>query len=545
MQVFGKVWVALALLLACSGMAAADNVALIYGDRGQSLLMQNPQETPTTAFTSELARADFRVIEPRRRDAASMREAAQEVETLLATGKVDRLLVVVYGPFAQNARDSWALSNDSIGASSITIGATGLSVTALSDMAERSGRGVVMLVPGQSTPNLGSGLFPGLGEITSVGGVTYITGNARALARVLRDDLLDGSTSFADIADDAPSGVEVAGFISPGIGFMGETEGPDAAQLMQAGYWQAIRDVDTVEAYRLYLRAYPKAANRSVAEERITFLQGEPERLAREAEDALNLSRTAKKGIQRDLKLLGFYDRGIDGQLGRGSRAAIAAWQRNSGFEETSYLTGNQLFSLRNQAKEKQAALDAEAAEQKKLEERKDRAYWRQTGKDGSEAGLRAYLKRYPQGLFSDEARTKLSEIEDARQSEEERAERQAWQAAKAGDTPDHYRAFLATYPNGKFARRARARLNELENAEASQGAIAQAAAEERNVASSRVTRLMIEQRLEQVGAQPGSVDGQFDGNTRNALRWYQDTRDLPVTGYVSRATLMRLLAGQ
>ncbi len=545
MRIFGKVWVALALMLTCAGMAAADNVALVYGDRGQLPFLQSQANTPSTAFTTQLNEAGFRVIEPRRRDAASMRAAAQEVEGLLATGKIDRLLIIVYGPFAQNARDSWALSNDSVGASSISIGASGLSVTALSDMAERSGRGVVMLVPGGNSPKMGTGLFPGLGEITSVGGVTYVTGEARALARVLRDGLLDPNASFADIDKAAPGGVEVAGFISSSMGFMGETEGADAAQMMQAGYWQAIRDVDTVEGYRLYLKAYPEAANRAVAEERITFLQGEPERLAREAEGKLNLSVTARKDIQRDLKLLGFYSHGIDGLLGRGSRAAIAAWQRDTGFEETSYLTGNQLFRLREQAREKQAALDAAAQEEKKLQERRDRAYWRQVGKDGNEDGLRAYLNRYPQGLFSEEARTELNQIEEARQSEAERAERQAWQAAKAGDTPDHYRAFLATYPDGQFARRARARLNELEGAEAPQEVVAQAAAEERNAVTSRVMRLMIEQRLKQVGAQPGPVDGQFDAQTRDALRWYQNTRDLPITGYVSGVTLMGLLAGQ
>lgn len=545
MRVLREVWVALALTLLIAGVARADDVALIYGDRGQSVLMNDPADTPSSAFSSALEEAGFRIVEPRRRDAASMRAAAQEVEKLLATGQVDRLLVVVYGPFAQNARDSWALSNDAVGASSITIGATGLSVTALSDMAERSGRGVVMLVPGQSTPNLGNGLFPGLGEITSVGGVTYITGGARALARVLRAGLLDENVSFADIADDAPAGVEVAGFVSTAIGFLGETDGPDPQQLMQAGYWQAIRDVDTIEGYRLYLKAYPDAANREVAEQRITFLQGEPERLAREAEDKLNLSRDAKKGIQRDLRLLGYYKRGIDGQFGRGSRGAIAAWQRESGFEETSYLTGNQLFALRDQAKEKQAALDAAAAEEAKLRERQDRAYWRSTGKDGGEPGLRAYLKRYPQGLFSDVAREELAKIEEARRSEEERAELQAWRQARDADTVGAYRAFLNSYPGGRFANRARKRIAEIEASEASQEAIAQAAAEENNVASSRVTRLMIEQRLEQVGARPGAIDGHFDGQTRNALRWYQETREIPVTGYVSRVTMMRLLAGR
>ena len=131
MRVFKEVWVALALMLMVTGMARAENVALVYGDRGQSNAFQSNANAPSRAFTLQLNDAGFRVIEPLRRDVASMIRAAQQVEQILATGQVDRLLIVVYGPFAQNARDSWALSNDSLNATSITIGTSGLSVTAL------------------------------------------------------------------------------------------------------------------------------------------------------------------------------------------------------------------------------------------------------------------------------------------------------------------------------------------------------------------------------------------------------------------------------
>ncbi|WP_162497360.1 peptidoglycan-binding domain-containing protein [Roseovarius dicentrarchi] len=537
------------LLLLPALVARADNVALIYGDSGQSPFFQSGDSVAPGAFSEPLIDAGFTVIEPSRRDAAAMRRAAQQVQKMLDDDQVERLLIVVYGPFASNARDNWALSNDAVSASNITIGATGISVNALSDMADRSGRGVVMLAPGRLPTSLGSGLVPGLGDITSVGNVTYLTGSTEALAAVVTDGLLEAGRSYAALAAALPSGVRMTGYVPADTGFMGEAAAEGGEQMRQAGYWQAIRDVDTIEAYRLYLRAYPGAANRAVAQERITFLQGAPERMARAAEDALNLSDAARRGIQRDLKTLDLYKFGIDGRFGKGSRSAIAAWQRGQGFDETGYLSGNQLIALRSDAKERGAQIARQEAEAKEKQEREDRAYWQQSGKDGTEAGLRAYLGRYPAGAFAAEARASLAAIEDARKEEDtdeaEKAERRAWQAAKAGDTPGDYIDYLNTYPKGRYAARARQQLDAFQGEPDGADAIARAQSEEGEITGSGISRFLIEKRLEQAGAQPGPVDGRFDAQTREAIRWYQDSRALPVTGYLSRATMLRLMAGR
>ena len=73
---------------------------------------------------------------------------------------------------------------------------------------------------------------------------------------------------------------------------------------------------------------------------------------------------------------------------------------------------------------------------------------------------------------------------------------------------------------------------------------VAEARAEENRVAGNRFVRILVEQRLEQFGADPGRVDGVFDRDTRRAIRRFQKARDLPVTGYVTTATLARLMAG-
>lgn len=234
MRALKNIGVAVLCVILTAGAGWSGDVALVFGDRGQSPFFQSPEGLSSDAFTAPLKAAGFDVVEPPRRDPAAMRRAAQEVQKRLDAGEVERLVIVVYGPFAGNARDSWALSNDAISASNITIGATGMSVNALSDMAERAGRGVVLLVPGREPQSVGSGLAPGLGEITSVGGVTYFTGGAEALTEVLTGGLLNAGKTFAAVAADLPTGVQMAGFVSSSVGFMGEVSAEGADQLMQA-----------------------------------------------------------------------------------------------------------------------------------------------------------------------------------------------------------------------------------------------------------------------------------------------------------------------
>ena len=54
-------------------------------------------------------------------------------------------------------------------------------------------------------------------------------------------------------------------------------------------------------------------------------------------------------------------------------------------------------------------ALLAEADRARAARDADDRAYWRRTGEDGSEAGLTAYLGRYPDGLYAATARERLA----------------------------------------------------------------------------------------------------------------------------------------
>ena len=64
------------------------------------------------------------------------------------------------------------------------------------------------------------------------------------------------------------------------------------------------------------------------------------------AEAALNLSRQQRSAVQAGLTRRGFDTRGVDGVFGRGTRNAIAAWQRANDLNATGYLTANQFERL-------------------------------------------------------------------------------------------------------------------------------------------------------------------------------------------------------
>lgn len=310
-----------------------------------------------------------------------------------------------------------------------------------------------------------------------------------------------------------------------------------SGEAIEQGYWQAVQGVDTIAAYDMYLDDYPRGGFVSEAQARIAALKTEPVREAQALEQALRLSRNLRRDIQRGLSLLGFDPRGVDGVFGPGSRQAIGAWQTANGFSATSYLTEEQIALLRAQSEEE--------ARQRRVEaERQDRRYWRELGRGADEASLRAYLERYPDGLFADVALDRLEEIEEDRRAEAAQAERNAWDKARTADTAAAYREFLNAYPQGSFAPDARQRLAELVGPDDSAAEIARARQEERRFTSTLVGRALIEQRLVQFNGNPGPVDGKFTRETRQAIQSFQRANNLPVTGYISEETMVRLMAG-
>jgi peptidoglycan hydrolase-like protein with peptidoglycan-binding domain len=502
----------LAAALAAFPLAAsAENIALVVANASYDSLPDLRIADEIDAAVAAFADAGFAVIEVRdtrfAAAAAGLAEARERIET------ADRVAILVAGHFAQGDGGTWLLSRDARQPDHFTVGAQGVPMAPLAALAARHPGAAAMLIADETgRVRLGPGLAAGAAPAPAPQGVTVFTGTARGIAATVAEALLDPGRSLGDVANDLPSGVAAEGFLSDRVAFLpGEGE----------------------EVVAIPAPAEPAPAGPPPVQAL------DPEG----AEAALGLSREARRAVQRDLELLGYDPRGIDGVFGRGTRAAIAAWQRASGVPETGYLTGNQVALLQEQGAGRSAELEAEAVRRQAEEDRQDAAWWQETGAAGTEQGLRAYIARYPDGLYAARARAALEPFDEARRAEAAAADRQAWDAARGTDTVEAYRAYLTQYPEGAFRREAEARIAALSDDEASDQAIAAARAEESAVAGNPIARLLIEQRLNQLGYAPGAIDGAFDEETRRAIRRFQRTRDIVVTGYVSQATMARLLA--
>jgi peptidoglycan hydrolase-like protein with peptidoglycan-binding domain len=491
--------------------ASAENLALVVANASYDSLPDLRIAGEIDAAVEAFADAGFVVIEVRdtrfAAAASALGEARERIEA------ADRVAILVAGHFAQGDGGTWLLSRDARQPDLFTVGAQGVPMAPLVALAARHpGAAAVLIADATGRVRVGPGLAGGAAPAPAPQGVAVFTGTMRGIAATLTDGLLDPGRSLGDVAGDLPSGVAAEGFLSDRVAFL-PGEGAEVVVIPAP--------------------AQPAPVTPPPAQAL------DPEG----AETALGLSREARRAVQRDLELLGYDPRGIDGVFGRGTRAAIRTWQGDSGVPATGFLTGNQVVLLQEQGAVRSAELEAEAARRQAEEDRQDAAFWQETGSGGTERGLRAYLERYPDGLYADRARAALEPFEADRRAQAAAADRQAWDTARGEDTARAYQRYLAEYPEGAFRREAEARVAALSGRETEDAAVAAARAEESAIAGSVIARLLIEQRLTQLGDDPGAVDGAFDEATRRALRRFQRARDLPVTGYVSQATMARLLA--
>lgn len=243
---------------------------------------------------------------------------------------------------------------------------------------------------------------------------------------------------------------------------------------------------------------------------------------AEQVEESLGLSRDQRRDIQKDLTSLGYDTRGIDGLFGNGTRTAVRTWQRRTRLLETGYLTRDQITLLRQQAENRREEIEGD-----------DREYWSETGANGSERGLRRYLERYPDGLFANRARAELARLSVG-------SDEAAWGRAVRADTTDAYRQYLREFPNGIYKDIARARIGTPPQVVENDGQRVEQA-----LRLNSITRLLIEQRVADLGYRTGPRDGNFDLATRQGFRQYQSDRHMPVTGYVTADMIRRLLLNQ
>lgn len=532
----------LALVLA-AGAALAEPSALVVGIERYDDLPDVAEADETARLGRLLRNQGFRVREATNPDEQPLFEAVRAFETWSAT--TEPMVVLLSGRFVTTGGESYFLPADTEAESLIDVVGDAVPVSmVLTYLASAPGRAVLGLGVAGPMPLRSDYLSNGLGPIDPPQGVTIVSGPPDGVRATLADIVL-GDAEALSPALSRRRGVTLAGFVPPS-GVLALFAGAKAAGdpfTAEIAYWDAVRAIDGAEGYAAYLDRYPTGIYAAEARERLDDIRLAPQREAEASERALALTREQRRGIQSDLTILGYDTRGVDGIFGPGTRSAITSWQRASGYDATGYLDRAQIRALDSAALRRTEELEAQAEAERQAEREADRAYWRRTGASGREEDLRRYLDRYPDGAYADEARRRLSEIEAARRPAVSARERLVWRSAEDADTARAYRDYLERYPDGAYAREARARIDRLERDDRSDQSRREAEALEDRMNLSLTTRRSIEQRLAALDYRPGPVDGRFDADTRRALASYQADRGLPSTGYMNDATMVRILA--
>ncbi|WP_415234360.1 peptidoglycan-binding protein [Pseudorhodobacter sp.] len=548
-------------------LALALGVAPLWAE-DRSLIIGNDPVDPasTVAVATEVNRisralngAGFTTLDGSNLATAALRSRLDRI--LRDLGPTDTLVIMLAGDFVHSSGQTWFLapnSGDTTGLNLVSIGAVAINLATVFELAGMApGRALVMLGTDGNRLALGRGLSAGLGRFDIPQGVAVVQGGTADLSRFALTGLVTRGQSLAQMLG-AAKGMTAAGYLPQGLAFRtaatgspgaitddGAAKARAAIQAAEAKDWAAAQKLGSIAAYQAYVDAHPSGLNAATARAELSRLRNDPTLLAQQAEDALKLDREQRRAVQRQLTLLGFDTRGIDGIFGRGSRSAIIAWQKAQNAPASGYLSAVELQRLSAAADRRAAELEAEAAARQAQLDREDRSFWDRSGASGEEDGLRTYLRQFPDGLYADIAANRLQVFDLKRQNAAAAQDRAAWAQAEKDNNIDSYTAYLDQFPQGAFVAEAKARVAAAQDA-AEGGDSNRAAAQttEDGLGLNPVTRKLIETRLASLGFDPGPADGVFDEKTRRAIRRFQKARGQEVTGYINQTAIVALLAG-
>ena len=534
---------AIVVALGFAAPLQAENLALVIVNQEHQSVADARGVSVASGAVDVLENMGFHVLSGEGLSAEEMRAQLAGLHDRIDRDGVERLVIILAGHFVQSRSGAWLIGTESTESGLALADGQGLRLDVVFEIAAMANdSALVWLAVSPNAPDLGIGLEPGLPTRLMVPqGVGVVRGRADQIMAGLRATLRPG-TALASVVD-RNRNLTGEGTIPALVPFLPEGFAPGARADLRA--FENAREADTEEAYRAYLEAFPNGQNAQAARAAIERLRNAPERV----EERLQLTRDERRAIQRDLTILGYDTRGVDGIFGPGTRGSIGLWQQQNDLPETGYLTRDQIFRLARQAADRAAQIEAEERAQREAAERTDREFWAATGAAGDEPGLRRYLQRYPDGIFAGLARDRLEAIAEAARQAELARDLAAWRQARQTDTVQSYRAYLREWPEGEFAADAQQRIADLrpdpprppepplvpENP--------QALAAEQALRLSQPTRLLIEQRLARLGLDPGPIDGSFDDQTRIAIRQAQERFDLRPTGYVNQDLLTMLIS--
>lgn len=527
--------------------AFADDAALLLGIERYRELGRVVQGADVTQSARALTDLGFIT---RAQANGSSQSIAQKISRYVSdVSSAERTIVVLSGRFVTDGSRTWYLPTEAPEPQLFNLSNAVSVESILAVMASLQGQAVLMLgVDISDTTAFDSYLHEGIGDLEVPHGVTIFQGRPRALSDVLTEATAEPGADFIAIARENGR-ISVSGFAPDSLVLVAQA--PDDTALPDVNYdvaaeaalWNGSRALDSEAGYVNYLRRFPNGPHLDEAQTLLTEIRSEPNRGERLAEDALSLSRDARRDIQRDLTILNYNTRGIDGIFGSGTRSAIANWQQENGYSQSSYFTTEQINRLDAQASRRAAELEAQAERARAAQLRLDREYWAETGSREDEAGYRAYLERYPDGTFAQRATSGLEVIATDKRQLAAAEDRNAWDRAQSTDTAAGYRNYLQTNASGTFVAEAQAKLDALAQTDENADAILEARAIEDQLELTPITIRLIEARLGALGLEPGDIDGRINRETRRALRRYQRGRSLEVSGHVNEETIVRLLA--
>lgn len=538
----------LALVLATPA-AKAENVALIVGNSHYLSFNAVPNAAEVLDAAPAFEQAGYEVIQIGNATEAQTKSALERFETL--HDSAERVVVVLSGQFMQAGMATYFAPVDLASPSLANVAYDTLPLSALlAFLAEKPGKAALFLGEYPPEAAVGVQIDKGVGAFDVPQGVIVVRGTPKSVTEALRSQFLQAGVSTAKGAALA-QGLTVSGFVSDLASLNGSSDPQEddsqAAETIdpEAAYWGVAEDLGSKASYQAYLRRYPNGEFAVQAVERLQVIadavpQFSPEE---QAERDLALSRNDRRRVQEQLSLLGFDPNGIDGVFGAGSRAAIARWQTQNEQDGEGFLNAPSLKRLRLQSERRAADLAQEARRAKQAQDAADAKLWAQTGARGTEADYLAYLSKFPDGLYAEPARKALDQIEADNREKALAAERLAWDQARQANTLENYRGFLRAYPNGTFAANAQRRIGELTAQDQEEADQQKAELEEESLQMSTAMKILVERKLKALDLKPGKQDGEFTKATRGAVREYQSARGLPVSGFVTRQTIVRLMS--
>jgi len=438
--------IAKALLLVSVALPAGADTAFVVGNVDDAATTSYGAPRYLGTAFAPLDHAGFDLLTAIDADGETLRGL---LSRLVSAEEDERLLIALSGRFVHFDGWTWFLGRDAGQPDLGTVSGAGLPLRLLMDYAAASrARTVILLAPEDQGVPLGAGLTDGIGPMEVPEGLTVAVGHPASVSRFLRSDLLQPGRALRDAFGFAAE-LSILAMNAPGAPFVPMPVVTPQVPPAEQSYWESMATLDNAYAYRAYLNRYPNGFYAAEARARIAALEPpEPQLTPQEAEQALGLSRDQRRDIQRGLAVLGYYNSGIDGIFGRGTRGGIESWQQANRLAVTGYLDAAQLTRLSDQADVRREEIRAQ-----------DLAYWNQTGRGRDAAGLRAYLGRYPNGDYADAARQRLAEIEA---EQERQADSAYWNQTGRGQDEAGLRAYLGRYPNGEFSELARQRLDSI-----------------------------------------------------------------------------------